>query len=93
MAEYRFNLQLFAGEKTEPATPRRREEERKKGQVAKSAEVSTAFLALTGCRLLRGVGPFLARHLRETGQVFLANMHQWLGDLPGLGRLGLVGAA
>ncbi|MGB4432030.1 MAG: EscU/YscU/HrcU family type III secretion system export apparatus switch protein, partial [Limnochordia bacterium] len=38
MVDYRFNLQLFAGEKTEPATPRRREEARKKGQVAKSAE-------------------------------------------------------
>lgn len=93
MAEYRFNLQLFAGEKTEPATPRRREEARKKGQVAKSAEVSTAFLVLTGFLLLRGVGPFVARHLRETVQFFLANLHQWQGDLPGLGSLLLVGAA
>ena len=33
----RFDLQLFAGEKTEPATPRRREEARKKGQVARAA--------------------------------------------------------
>lgn len=69
MAEYRFNLQLFAGEKTEPATPRRREEARKKGQVAKSAEVSTAFLVLTGFLLLRGVGPFVARHLRDRKSV------------------------
>ena len=93
MAEYRFNLQLFAGEKTEPATPRRREEARKKCQVTKSAEVSNALLVLTGFLLLRGVGTFVERHLRETVQLFLANLHQRLGDLPGLGSLLLVGAA
>ncbi|HBG09733.1 MAG TPA: flagellar biosynthesis protein FlhB, partial [Firmicutes bacterium] len=55
MVDYRFNLQLFAGEKTEPATPRRREEARKKGQVAKSAEVSTAVMVLTGFILIRAL--------------------------------------
>ncbi len=45
---FRINLQLFAGEKTEKATPRRREDARKKGQVAKSSElVNVSVLALT----------------------------------------------
>ncbi len=35
-------------EKTEPATPRRRSEARKKGQVAKSNEISSAFILLFG---------------------------------------------
>jgi len=52
--DYRINLQLFADGKTEPATPRRREEARKKGQVAKSQELNTAFLLL-GTALLVGV--------------------------------------
>ena len=35
-----FDLQLFAGEKTEEATPKRKEESRQKGQVAKSQEIT-----------------------------------------------------
>ncbi|NLY29173.1 MAG: flagellar biosynthesis protein FlhB [Firmicutes bacterium] len=52
--DFRINLQLFADGKTEPATPRRREEARKKGQVAKSQELNTALLLL-GMALLLGV--------------------------------------
>lgn len=43
---YKLNLQLFAGEKTEPATPKKRADARKKGQVAKSAELPGAFILL-----------------------------------------------
>ncbi len=47
-----FNLQLFAegdgGEKTEQATPRRREEARKKGQVFKSTDLNSAVILLAG---------------------------------------------
>ena len=34
------------GEKTEPATPRKREEARKKGQVAKSQDLTSALILL-----------------------------------------------
>lgn len=37
------DLQYFAGEKTERATPKKREEGRKKGQVIKSIDLSTAI--------------------------------------------------
>ncbi|EME74278.1 flagellar biosynthesis protein FlhB [Bacillus sonorensis] len=37
-----LDLQFFSGEKTERATPKKRRETRKKGQVAKSADVNTA---------------------------------------------------
>ncbi len=51
-----FDLQLFAdgegGEKTEQATPRRREDARKKGQVFKSADLNSAIILLTGSVLL-----------------------------------------
>jgi flagellar biosynthetic protein FlhB len=39
-------------EKTEQATPKRREDARKKGQVAKSAEVNSAFVLLLGLGIL-----------------------------------------
>ncbi len=40
----RVNLQLFAQEKTEPATPKKKADERKKGQVAKSQELPGSFI-------------------------------------------------
>jgi len=39
-----LDLQLFSGEKTEPATPKKRQEARKKGQVAKSMDLPAAFI-------------------------------------------------
>ncbi len=38
-----IDLQFFSGEKTEKATPRRKQDARKKGQVAKSSDLSPAF--------------------------------------------------
>ncbi|MBD7967234.1 flagellar biosynthesis protein FlhB [Paenibacillus gallinarum] len=44
---FKLDLQMFSGEKTEKATPKKRQESRKKGQVAKSMEVSGAAILLT----------------------------------------------
>ncbi|GGJ56065.1 flagellar biosynthetic protein FlhB [Anoxybacillus voinovskiensis] len=46
MKTLRLDLQFFAGEKTEKATPRKRQEVREKGQVAKSADLNTAVVLL-----------------------------------------------
>lgn len=43
-----FDLQLFAGEKTEEPTAKRQSEARNKGQVARSQELGTAFVLLGG---------------------------------------------
>jgi flagellar biosynthetic protein FlhB len=48
---YRINLQLFAagaggGDKTEKATPKKRKDARKKGQVFQSREISTAMVLM-----------------------------------------------
>lgn len=50
---YRVDLQFFSGEKTEKATPKKKDDARKKGQVAKSADLSPA-IAMTSffCLLL-----------------------------------------
>lgn len=40
----KIDLQFFAGEKTEKATPKKRQDSRKKGQVAKSQDINTAIV-------------------------------------------------
>lgn len=42
----KLDLQFFAGEKTEKATPKKRQDERKKGKVAKSQDINGAMLLL-----------------------------------------------
>ncbi len=86
-----MNLQLFAGEKTEPATPRRREEARKKGQVAKSGEVGTAFMVLASFVMLNALAPYMGRHLEEMLNYYFQNMAYWDGDASGFHQLFLFG--
>ncbi|MCU0578149.1 MAG: flagellar biosynthesis protein FlhB [Desulfobacterota bacterium] len=52
-----------AGEKTEKATPRRREEARKKGEVARSREIPAVLVLLTGLLALYLGGQHLWRQL------------------------------
>lgn len=47
----------FPEEKTEPATPRRRQEARSKGQVARSQDLTAAVLLLSGFLALSLLGP------------------------------------
>ncbi|MDQ0156799.1 flagellar biosynthesis protein FlhB [Robertmurraya andreesenii] len=42
----KLDLQYFSGEKTEKATPKKRQDSRKKGQVAKSQDINTAVVLL-----------------------------------------------
>lgn len=56
--ELRLDLQFFSGEKTEKATPKKREDTRKKGQVAKSQDVNTAILLFFIFMLFLVIGPF-----------------------------------
>ncbi|WP_282034533.1 flagellar biosynthesis protein FlhB [Metabacillus indicus] len=59
----KLDLQFFSGEKTEKATPRKREDVRKKGQVAKSADVNTAIGLLTVFLAFLFIGPFMMKQL------------------------------
>ena len=60
-----LDLQFFAGEKTEKATPKKREDERKKGQVAKSQDVNTAIILLFSFILLFIVGSFIKNKMMD----------------------------
>ncbi|MBM4764147.1 flagellar biosynthesis protein FlhB [Bacillus sp. B15-48] len=51
-----LDLQLFAGEKTEKATPLKKREARKKGQVAKSTDLTNAIVLLASFSMLLIMG-------------------------------------
>ncbi|PBB05885.1 flagellar biosynthesis protein FlhB [Salimicrobium humidisoli] len=56
----KLDLQYFAAdEKTEKATPKKKQDSRKKGQVAKSQDVNTGFLLLLTFSTLYLIGPML----------------------------------
>ena len=54
-----LDLQFFAGEKTEKATPKKRQDARKKGQVLKSQDVTAAVLLLLTFFFLLFFAPFM----------------------------------
>jgi flagellar biosynthesis protein FlhB len=54
-----------AGEKTEKATPKRREEARKRGQVARSTDLNGAVIMLAGLFTLGITGPSIVSRLGE----------------------------
>ena len=62
-----------AGEKTEQATPRRREEVRKKGQVAKSVDLNSSIVLLAAMLSLYFLMPSLMGMLVKTTRLYLEN--------------------
>lgn len=54
-----LDLQFFSGEKTEKATPQKRQESKRKGQVAKSAELPSAMIMIGGILLLSFLGSWM----------------------------------
>src|SRR5690554_4709134 len=60
----KVRLQLFAQERTESATPRRRQDARRKGQVAKTAELGTALILLSVFVALYFLASYITREVR-----------------------------
>jgi len=74
-------------ERTEPATPRRREEARERGQVARSADLSAAVVLVASVLALRFLGRPLMESLSGSTVRVLEGMGVFDGDpasLPGL---------
>ena len=61
--QLKLDLQFFSGEKTEKATPKKREDERRKGRVAKSQDVNTAILLLFSFITIAVLGSFMKNHM------------------------------
>ncbi|MGL6174343.1 MAG: flagellar biosynthesis protein FlhB [Cellulosilyticaceae bacterium] len=75
MNTYQINLQFFAAEgegRTEKATPKKREDARKKGQVAKSMELNTAFILMTFFGMMMILGSYyLSKSIGNIEKVFI----------------------
>ncbi|WZL74859.1 flagellar biosynthesis protein FlhB [Clostridiaceae bacterium 35-E11] len=69
-----INLQMFNGEKTEKATPKRRKEARDKGQVLQSKEINSAFILLFTFLVLRSMGNYIYEHMTAFTQNILMEM-------------------
>lgn len=76
---FKFDVQLFA-EKTESATPHKREEVRKKGQVAKSGEIGPALVILVGFYVIKFAISGGVERLDALVRHFLANAASWNGN-------------
>lgn len=75
--QLQLDLQFFAGEKTEKATPKKREDERKKGSVAKSQDVNTAFILLFSFIILAAFGSFMGGHMQSVYKNVFTNFIHW----------------
>jgi len=87
MMKLTLDLQFFAGEKTEKATPKKRRESRKKGQVAKSADVNTAVTLLIVFLSFLFIGPFMRDRLLALIEKYykeLITMKVSVANIPGL---------
>lgn len=66
MNTYKLDLQFFGAEgegRTEKATPKKREDARKKGQVAKSMELNTAFILMAFFGLMGVLGSYYMKNI------------------------------
>ncbi|WP_047981257.1 flagellar biosynthesis protein FlhB [Ornithinibacillus contaminans] len=75
--QLQLDLQFFAGEKTEKATPKKRSDERKKGRVAKSQDINTAFLLLFVLILMAVFGSFMKDNMLALYQHSFTEYINW----------------
>lgn len=73
----RLDLQFFAEEKTEKATPQKRQETRKKGQVARSAEVPAALIMFGAILLLTFFGEWMLDKLLAIYRITFTQFLNW----------------
>lgn len=68
----RINLRLFdGGEKTEKATPKKKKDARKKGQVLKSREITSSAMLLFSMLALKFMGKYIFESMKEALVFFI----------------------
>lgn len=70
--------------KTEPATPRKREEAREQGQVAKSRELASVAVLLANCLVLMWLGSYTVSQLASVTQKMLSTASRGPLDIQGV---------
>ncbi|MGM0608884.1 MAG: flagellar biosynthesis protein FlhB [Candidatus Muiribacteriota bacterium] len=86
---YKLDLQLFAedsptGQKTEDATPRKKQKEREKGNVLKSMEVNTLAIIAAGFISIMILGRFIFENLTKFTYRAFTNLEFQIADTPQL---------
>lgn len=75
--QLKLDLQFFAGEKTEKATPKKRQDERRKGRVAKSQDVNTSILLLFTFMVLIIFANRMFEQMMDLYRYFFTNFSSW----------------
>ena len=73
---FAFDLQLFAGEKTEDPTAKRKADARKKGQVGRSQEISAAFVLLAGFMAMKLLGNSIYQEIANYTVYIFGHLNQ-----------------
>jgi flagellar biosynthesis protein FlhB len=73
----KLDLQFFSGEKTEKATPKKKQDARKKGQVAKSTDLTNAIVLLFTFAFLLIYGGYAANRLLLMVRKALSDLLLW----------------
>lgn len=71
VTNWKMDLQLFAGEKTEKATLKKRRDARERGQVFRSMEINSAIVLLASFTMLKIIFPTILENLQKTYIGFL----------------------
>jgi len=69
-----FDIQFFAQERTEPATPRKRGKERDEGRVAKSQDLNAAVVIITGLLTFYAMVQIIWRRISLMFQVIFGHL-------------------
>ena len=72
-----LDLQYFSGEKTEKATPKKKQDARKKGQVAKSTDLTNAIVLFAAFSILLIFGKQSAMRLFNLGHQVFSDFLLW----------------
>src|SRR3712207_6184478 len=79
---------MAGAEKTEKATPKKRQEARQKGQVAKSADLNGAVVMLAGLMALSAAGGAIGGRLQDTmREALVATADPGAVDQAGIGTI------
>lgn len=83
MRNYSLNLQFFSAEgegRTEKATPKKREDARKKGQVAQSKELNTAVLIVGFCGVALPLGSYMLGNIIKEFRLGFGQISKVIAD-------------
>ncbi|MGF7185987.1 flagellar biosynthetic protein FlhB [Desulfitispora alkaliphila] len=72
----KIDLQLFSQEKTEKATPKKRRESRRKGQVARSQELNSAVVLFGTFLTLKFIMPYMFIQMQNYTNLIFSEMYR-----------------